>query len=60
MDAVRGDVKEAREGRRRAKVEAAQLRVEVEALQKTGEDLQQRLGLAEEQLTMRSVMTPPP
>ena len=44
------DLKEAQEGRRKAEVEAAQLRVEVEALRKSGEDLQQRPGVVEAQV----------
>ena len=47
---MRGALSEAEEGRRKAEVEAARLRVEVEALQRRGDDLQQRLGLAEAQV----------
>ena len=42
---MRGDLKEAREGRRRAAVEAAHLMVEGHALRKSGADLQERLGV---------------
>ena len=38
-EAVRGDLKEANEGRQKAEVEAAELRVEVEALRRTRDDL---------------------
>ena len=44
---MRGALGEAEEGRRKAEVEAAQLRVEVEAQRRRGDDLQQRLGVAE-------------
>ena len=47
---MRGALKEAEEGRQKAKVEAAQLRVEVEALRRRGHDLQQRLGVDEAQV----------
>ena len=47
LEAVRGDLKEAQEGRQRAEVEVAQLRVEVDALRRRREDLRQRLGVAE-------------
>ena len=47
LETVRGALREAEEGRRKAEVEAAALRVEVEALRRRGEDLQQRLGVAE-------------
>ena len=50
LEAVRGDLKEALEGRQKAEVEAAQLRVEVEALHRRGDDLQQRPGVAEAQV----------
>ena len=43
---MRGALTEAEEGRRKAEVEAAALGVEVEALQRRGKDLQQRLGVA--------------
>ena len=39
---MRGALREAEKGRRKAEVEAAQLRVEVEAQRRTGDDLQQR------------------
>ena len=44
---MRGALKTAEEGRQKAEVEAAQLRVEVEALRRRGDDLPQRLGVAE-------------
>ena len=47
---MRGPLREAEEGRRKAQVEAAGLRVEVEALQRRGDDLQPRLGVAEAQV----------
>ena len=47
---MRGALKEAEEGRQGAKMEAAQLRVEVEALRRRGDDLQPHLGVAEAQL----------
>ena len=47
---MRGAVKEAEKGRQKAEVEAAQLRVEVEAPQRRGHDLQQRLRVAEAQV----------
>ena len=50
VETVRGSLREAKEGRRKAEVEAAALRVEVEALQRRGEDLLQRLGVAEAQV----------
>ena len=50
VETVRGALREAEEGRRKAEVEAAALSVEVEALQRRGEDLQQRLGVAEAQV----------
>ena len=50
VETVRGALREAEEGRRKAEVEAAALRVEVEALQSRGEDLQQRPGVAEAQV----------
>ena len=43
---LRDDLKEAIEGRQKAKMEAEGLRVEVEILQKAKEDLMQRLGVA--------------
>ena len=50
VEAMRGALREAEDGRRKAEVEAAQLRVEVEALRRRGDDLQRRLGLAEAQV----------
>ena len=50
VETVRGALREAEEGRWKAEVEAAALRVEVEALQRKGDDLQQRLGVAEAQV----------
>ena len=47
---MREALKAAEEGRQKAEVEAAQLRVEVEAMRRRGDDLQQRLGVAEAQL----------
>ena len=44
---MREALREAQEGRRKAEVEAAQLRVEVEGQWRRGDDLQQRLGVAE-------------
>ena len=38
-EAVRGDLQEAHEGRQKAEVEAAQLRLQVEALRRTRDDL---------------------
>ena len=54
LETVRKGVKEAEEGRQKAEVEAAQLRVEVEALWRRGDDLQQRLGVAEAQVRSRT------
>ena len=51
--AVRGDLKEAHKGRQKAEVEAAHLRVEVEAMRRRGDDLQHRLGV--EEAHMRSL-----
>ena len=50
LETVRGALREAEKGRRKAEVEAAGLRVEVEALRSRGDDLQQRLGVAEAQV----------
>ena len=47
---MRGALKTAEEGRPKAEVEAAGLRVEVEAVRRRGGDLQQRLGVAEAQV----------
>ena len=58
VEAMRGALREAEDGRRKAEVEAAQLRVEVEAQRRRGHDLQQRLGVAEAQLrTLTSTLT---
>ena len=50
VEAMRGALREAEDGRRKAEVEAAHLRVEVEAQRRRGDDLQQRLGVAEAQV----------
>ena len=50
VEAIREALREAQEGRRKAEVEAAQLRVEVEGQRRRGDDLQQRLGVAEAQV----------
>ena len=50
VETVRGALGGAEEGRRKAEVEAAALRVEVEAQRRRGDDLQQRLGVAEAQV----------
>ena len=50
LQTVRGALRGAEEGRRKAEVEAAALRVEVEALRSKGDDLQQRLGVDEAQV----------
>ena len=50
VEAMRGVLREAEDGRRKAEVEAAQLRVEVEAQRSRGDDLQQRLGVVEAQV----------
>ena len=50
VEAMREALREAQEGRRKAEVEAAQLRVEVGGQQRRGDDLQQRLGVAEAQV----------
>ena len=50
VEAMREALREAQEGRRKAEVEAAQLRVEVEGQQRREDDLQQRLGVAEAQV----------
>ena len=50
LEMVRGALKEAEEGRQKAEVEAAQLRVGLEALRRRGYDLQKRLGVAEAQV----------
>ena len=47
---MRGALREAEDGRRKAEVQAAQLRVEVEAQRRRGDDLQQSLGVAEAQV----------
>ena len=56
---MRGALREAEDGRRKAEVEAAQLRVEVETQRRRGDDLQQRLGVAEAQVR-RCAPSPPP
>ena len=50
VEAMREALREAQEGRRKVEVEAAQLRVEVEGQRRRGDDLQQRLGVAEAQV----------
>ena len=50
VEAMREALREAQEGRRKAEVEAAQLRVEVEGQRRRGDDLGQRLGVAEAQV----------
>ena len=50
VEAMREALREAQEGRRKAEVGAAQLRVEVEGQQRRGDDLQQHLGVAEAQV----------
>ena len=50
VEAMRGTLREAEYGRRKAEVEAAQLGVESEAQQRRGDDLQQCLGVAEAQV----------
>ena len=58
VEAMRGGLREAEDGRRKAEVDAAQLRVEVEAQRRRGDDLQQRLGVAEAQVrTLTSTLT---
>ena len=58
VETMRGALREAEEGRRKAEVEAAAVREEVEALHRTGDDLQQRLGVAEAQVcTLTSTLT---
>ena len=47
VEAMREALREAQEGRRKAEVDAAQLRVEVEGQRRRGNDLGQRLGVAE-------------
>ena len=47
---MREALREAQEGRRKAEVEAAQLRGEVEGQRRRGDDLGQRLGVAEAQV----------
>ena len=56
VEAMRGALREAEEGTRKAEVEAAQLRVEVEAQRRRGDDLQQRQGFAVAQVrTLTSI-----
>ena len=50
VEAMREALREAQEGRRKAEVEVAQLRVEVEGQRRRGDDLGQRLGVAEAQV----------
>ena len=50
VEAVRGDLKEAEEGRQEAEVKAAQLRVEMEALRRTRDDLRRRQGVPQAQV----------
>ena len=50
VEAMRGALREAEDGRRKAEVEAAQLRVEVEVRRRRGDDLQHRLGVAKAQV----------
>ena len=50
VEAMREVLREAQDGRRKAEVEAAQLRVEVEGQRSRGDDLQHRLGVAEAQV----------
>ena len=58
VEAMRGALRDAEDGRRKAEVEAAQLRVELEARRRRGDDLQQRLGVAEAQVrTLTSTLT---
>ena len=55
---MRGALKEAQEGRQKADMEAAALRVEVEAHRRREDDLQERLGVAEAQVrTLTSTRT---
>ena len=55
---MREALREAEDGRRKAEAEAAQLRVEVEAQRRRGDDLQQCLGEAEAQVrTLNSTLT---
>ena len=58
VEAMRETLREAEDGRRKAEVEAAQLRVEVEAQRRRGDDLQQCPGVAEAQVrTLTSTLT---
>ena len=58
VEAMREALREAEDGRRKAEVEVAQLRVEVEAQRTRGNDLQQRLRVAEAQVrTLTSTLT---
>ena len=55
---MREALREAEDGRRKAEPEAAQLRVEVEGQRWRGDDLQQRLGVAEAQVrTLTSTLS---
>ena len=58
VETMRGALREAEQGRRKAEVEAAALRVEVEAQRRRGDDLQQRLGVVDAQVrTLTSTLT---
>ena len=58
VEAMRGALKEAQEGRQKAEVEAAALRLEVEAQRRRRDDFQQRLGVAKAQVrTLTSTLT---
>ena len=50
VEAMREALREAQEGRRKAEVETAQLRVEVDGQRRRGDDLQQPLGVAQAQV----------
>ena len=50
VETMRGALREAQEWRRKAEVEAAALRMEVEAQRRRGDDLRQRLGVVEAQM----------
>ena len=50
LETARGALKQVEEGRQKAEVEAAGLRVVLEALRRRREDLQRRLGVAEAQV----------
>ena len=60
VEAMREALREAQEARRKAEVEAAQLSVEVEGQRRRGDDLKQRLGVAEAQVrSLTSTLMPP-